>query len=98
MRKLALSLVVIVVVGLIVAFYPRYVDKPALDSHGEMAIIMDPRFPAPQYHSPIDWWQTHHMNVVNRGDIVQEDCLYCHVPSQSCNNCHNYVGVDEIVP
>ena len=25
------------------------------------------------------------------------DCLYCHEPETSCNNCHAYVGVKEIV-
>jgi hypothetical protein len=49
------------------------------------------------YHSPLDWWQTHHMDIVNRGEFLQADCLYCHDPATSCNNCHGYVGVAAIV-
>jgi hypothetical protein len=37
------------------------------------------------------------MDVVNRGDLEQADCLYCHEPEISCNNCHGYVGVDPIL-
>jgi len=36
------------------------------------------------------------MDVVNRGDMTESDCLYCHEPAKSCNNCHGYVGVNPI--
>jgi len=96
MRKLILLLAVIVAVALVVGFYPRWVEKPEKDGPGPLAVRIDPSFAAPEYHSPLDWWQTHHMDVVNRGDLEKSDCLYCHESETSCNNCHGYVGVDPI--
>ena len=98
MRKAALTLVAAGVLLLIVAWYPQSVEKPVKDGQGPLAVYLDPSLPAPEYHSPLDWWQTHHMDVVNRGDLVKTDCLQCHDPETSCNNCHDYVGVDRIVP
>jgi hypothetical protein len=97
MRKIILAAVILIILGLVVGFYPSYIEKPIKDSVGPMAVRIDPQYPAPEYHSPLDWWQTHHMDVVNRGDLAQEDCLRCHEPQTSCNNCHTYVGVQEIV-
>lgn len=96
MRKIALVLAVLIILALVVGFYPTYVEKPVKDGTGPMAILLDPDLPAPQTHSPLDWWQTHHMDVVNQGDLTQDDCLYCHDPQTSCNNCHNYVGANPI--
>lgn len=98
MRKVVLTILVLTVLLLLVAFYPQRVQKPEKDGTGPLAVYIDPQYEAPQYHSPLDWWQTHHMDVVNRGDVVRNDCLYCHEPEFSCNNCHAYVGVDPIVP
>ncbi len=97
MRKAILVIAIVVIVGLIVGFYPSYVEKPLLNDPGPMGIWMDPALPAPSTHSPIDYWQSHHPDVVNQGDLTQEDCLYCHNPATSCNNCHSYVGAAEIV-
>lgn len=98
MRKLILLAAVLVVAGLLIALYPAPVEKPVKDGFGPNAVIIAARYPAPPYHSPLDWWQTHHMDAVNRGDLAQADCLYCHEPARSCNNCHDYVGVDRIDP
>jgi hypothetical protein len=95
-RKLLLLCAVLIVVGLAVALYPAAVEKPVKDGSGPNAVTIAARYPAPPYHTPLDRWQTHHMEAVNRGDLAQADCLYCHVPAQSCNNCHSYVGVDPI--
>lgn len=97
MRKAALVLVVIGFMALTTAFYPRYVDKPLKDGSGPLAVWVDPQFIAPEYHSPLQWWQSHHPDMVNRGDIAQQDCLHCHDPQTSCNNCHSYVGANPIV-
>ena len=97
MRKIALIAAVIIILGLVVGFYPDYIDKPVKDGTGPMAIYLDPALPAPATHNPLDWWQTHHMDVVNAGDLTQQDCLYCHEPQTSCNNCHDYVGVAQII-
>jgi hypothetical protein len=95
-RKALLALVAVAVVALVAAYYPRRVAPPARDGEGPLAILLPAGVPAPEYHSPLDWWQTHHMDAVNRGDFTQADCLYCHQPAASCNNCHAYVGVDAI--
>lgn len=97
MRKLALLLVSIGILILLVAFYPQVVERPVKDGPGPLSVYIDPKYPAPEFHSPLEWWQAHHKDVVNRGDFVQADCLYCHDPLTSCNNCHGYVGAAEIV-
>jgi hypothetical protein len=97
MRKTVLILVVILLLALIVACYPRYVEKPVKDGSGPLAYQIDPALAAPEYHSPLDWWRTHHMDTLNRGDQAQSDCLYCHQPQTSCNQCHAYAGAAEIV-
>ena len=96
MRKIALIVAILVIVGLVGAFYPSYVDKPVKDGTGPMAIYLQPDLPAPATHNPLEWWQTHHMDVVNAGDLTEPDCLYCHDPQTSCNNCHNYVGALQV--
>lgn len=98
MRKVALSFVAVGILFLLVAWYPQYVEKPVKDGEGPLSVYLDPSLPAPEYHSPLDWWQTHHMDIVNRGDLLQSDCLQCHTPETSCNNCHSYVGANEIIP
>ncbi len=98
MRKVALSLVAVGILLLLVAWYPQTVEKPVKDGAGLLSVYVDPSLPAPEYHSPLETWQTHHMDVVNRGDLTQADCLYCHDPATSCNNCHAYVGANEIIP
>jgi len=97
MRKIALIAAAIGIMALTVAFYPGYVQKPEKDGPGPLAVYIDPIYSVPEYHSPLDWWQSHHPDMVNRGDLLQEDCLYCHEPETSCNNCHGYVGVNPIV-
>jgi hypothetical protein len=96
MRRVIPVLAVIVALALIVIFYPGHVDRPVKDGTGPLAVLLDASVPAPEYHSPLDWWQTHHMDILNRGDLERIDCLYCHRPDTSCNNCHGYVGVETI--
>ena len=97
MRKAALAFVALGIIILIIAFYPQYVEKPVKDGEGPLAVYLDPSLPAPEYHSPLEWWQLNHKNIVNRGDLEKADCVQCHDPATSCNNCHNYAGVAEIV-
>ena len=97
MRKAALFIAALIILILLVVYYPTYVEKPLLNGNGPLAVEIESRFPAPETHNPLDWWQTHHMDVVNRGDLEKADCLYCHEPQTSCNNCHAYVGVDPII-
>lgn len=96
MRKIALVLVALGVLILTVAFYPSNVEKPVKDGSGPLAVRIDAQFAAPEYHTPLDWWQTHHKHMVNEGDLEKADCLHCHDPETSCNNCHSYVGAAQI--
>lgn len=96
MRKLVLIVVVVLVAGAVILGYPSYVTPPARSGAGPLAITLDGLRSAPEYHSPLPWWQTHHMDMLNRGDLAQSDCFYCHEPQTSCNNCHSYVGVKEV--
>jgi len=96
MRKSFLIIAVICIILLVVGFYPKRVEKPVKDGPGPLSVRIAAQYAAPEYHNPLDWWQMHHMDVVNRGDLAQIDCLACHVPAQSCNNCHGYVGVAPI--
>jgi hypothetical protein len=94
MKKLFLLILLGALVSILtVACVP---EKPVKDGHGELAVTIDREFTAPATHSPLDWWQTRHFQVVNNGDIKEKDCLYCHKPERSCNNCHSYVGVRKI--
>ena len=73
-------------------------EKPAKDGPGPLSVRLDASLTAPEYHTPLEWWQTHHMDIIDRGDLQESDCLYCHEPVTSCNNCHGYVGVRLIQP
>jgi len=92
-RFLLLILLIALASALTIACVP---EKPVKDGSGELAVTISREFTSPVTHSPIDWWQTHHPNVVNSGDIKEKDCLYCHNAERSCNNCHGYVGVRKI--
>ncbi len=91
---LAVSLAMLAIV-LALASQPVPI-KPVKDGVGPLAVQLDPGVPAPTTHSPLEWWQKHHPNVVNNGDLREQDCLYCHNPAKSCNNCHSYVGAKVI--
>ena len=92
---LAVSLVVLAIV-LLFAGQPTP-PKPVKDGVGPLAVQMAPNITAPTTHSPLEWWQAYHPNVVNNGDLRQQDCLYCHDVDKSCNNCHGYVGAKLVV-
>jgi hypothetical protein len=98
MRKLILVLAALAAALLVTAYYPRPVPPPVRDGAGPLAIHLAAGVPAPEYHSPLETWRLSHMEAVNRGDFTRTDCLYCHTPETSCNNCHAYVGVDAIQP
>ena len=97
LRRLFLVLSVLLIVLLTLFYYPKFVEKPVKDGAGPLSVYISPEFAAPEYHSPLDYWRTHHIDMVNRSDLPQSDCLYCHDTERSCNNCHVYVGANEIV-
>lgn len=94
-RKIILYVVTLVILVLIVMLYPSYVQKPEVGGTGPLAVRLDPALPIPEYHSPAEWWRLNHKDLVDV-DLPQEDCFQCHEAS-ACNNCHNYVGVVEVV-
>ncbi len=97
MRNVLVFFVLLLITFALLAFVqPQRVPEPAKDGPGPLAVKIDSRLVAPEYHSPLDWWRTHHMDMVNAGDFVEADCLQCHDPITSCNNCHHYVGVRTI--
>ncbi|NLE75554.1 MAG: hypothetical protein GX605_02230 [Chloroflexi bacterium] len=72
-------------------------EKPTKDGAGPLSIRFDPGVLAPEYHSPLDTWQRVHFQSINDGNILEGDCTYCHSTQTSCDNCHNYVGVNRTV-
>ncbi|MBI4789153.1 MAG: hypothetical protein HY782_19145 [Chloroflexi bacterium] len=97
MRNILIFIFLLVLALALLAFaQPRAVQKPVKDGAGPLAVKLDPRLVAPEYHSPMEWWRTHHMDAVTRGDFAEADCLHCHDATTSCNNCHSYVGVRQI--
>ena len=97
MRKFVLLMAAVTILALVIYYYPVYVETPAKDAPGPLSVRIDARYSAPEYHSPLDVWYRNHWEMVNRGDVAQADCLYCHVPETSCNNCHRYVGAGMIL-
>jgi mono/diheme cytochrome c family protein len=73
------------------------VEKPELGGNGPLAIQMPPGLQAPAYHfqPSLEWWAERHGERVS--SIGLNECLGCHKPETSCNNCHGYVGVKPIV-
>ncbi len=98
MRNILVFFVLLLAALVLLAFaQPQWVERPLKDGAGALAIKIDSRLVAPEYHSPLEWWKTHHMDVVNSGDFTEAHCKQCHDVTTSCNNCHGYVGVRVIV-
>ncbi len=68
------------------------VAKPEKDGPGSLSITIDRTRDAPDYHTPLDWWTANHPHFVTGSVFSQRECMLCHVPDTSCNNCHEYVG------
>ena len=69
------------------------VEKPVKDGPGPLAVTIERTREAPDYHSPLDWWTANHPHGISDGVFSQRECMLCHVPEDSCNKCHEYVGV-----
>lgn len=69
------------------------VQKPELKGEGPLALTLPEGVLSPEYHQPVEYWKTHHMDIINHGDYEKQECMLCHDAHTSCNNCHEYVGV-----
>jgi hypothetical protein len=69
------------------------VEKPELKGKGPLALRLPSGVLSPEYHQPVEYWKTHHMDILNHGDYTRQECMLCHDAHTSCNNCHEYVGV-----
>jgi len=72
------------------------VDKPELKGEGKLALSVQAGVLSPEYHQPVEYWKQHHMDLINKGDYTIEECTLCHNVHTSCNNCHDYVGVNRV--
>ena len=95
-RLIALAVTLVVLTIVLALVRQPMPERPVKDGIGPLAVQLDPGVSAPTTHSPLEWWQANHPNVVNNGDLREQDCLYCHDASKSCNNCHSYVGAKQI--
>jgi hypothetical protein len=69
------------------------VEKPEKDGPGPLAVTIERTRDAPDYHTPLDWWTANHPHGISDGVFSQRECMLCHAPEDSCNKCHEYVGV-----
>ena len=92
------ALVTLAVVGavLLLTACDLGVEKPEKDGTGPLAITIERTREAPDYHNPLDWWTANHPNFISEDVFSQRECMLCHVPDDSCNQCHEYVGVKEV--
>ncbi len=72
------------------------VAKPLKDGTGSLAITIDRTRDAPDYHTPLEWWTANHPQAIGDGTFSMRECMLCHVPEDSCNKCHDYVGVKQV--
>ena len=96
MLKALPALITLAVVGvvLVLSACDLGVGKPEKDSPGELGITIERTREAPDYHNPLDWWTANHPRLISDEVFSQRECMLCHVPEDSCNKCHEYVGVD----
>ncbi len=72
------------------------VQKPEIKGQGPLAVVMDRGTAAAEYHAPLERWRATHKQALQDGDFTERECVLCHNPQKSCNNCHGYVGAKEI--
>ncbi len=72
------------------------VQKPEIKGKGPLAVVMDRGTATPEYHAPLERWRANHKQALNDGDFTERECVLCHNPQKSCNNCHGYVGAKEV--
>ncbi len=87
-----LAVLVVAALALFLAACDMGVEKPVKDGDGPLAITIARTREAPDYHNPLEWWTANHPHFIAEDVFSQRECMLCHVPDDSCNNCHEYVG------
>ncbi len=91
------STVILIVLLLIVAGCSNP-EKPELRGTGELAVQIDSdKLIIPEYHNPLESWRPRHMQSILDKEFSERDCVSCHKVETSCNNCHDYVGVPQVI-
>ena len=74
----------------------QQVQKPEVKGSGPLAVAVERGAVAPEYHAPPERWRAIHKMALKSGDFIERECVLCHNPGKSCNQCHKYVGAKEI--
>jgi hypothetical protein len=74
----------------------QQVRKPEVKGEGPLAVNMTRGITSPEFHVPLERWRTTHKKALSIGDFTERECILCHDPKKSCNNCHKYIGVRAI--
>jgi hypothetical protein len=74
----------------------QQVQKPEAKGEGPLTVKMARGIVSPEYHAPLERWRTTHKKVIDIGDFREKECILCHDPKKSCNNCHQYIGARRI--
>ena len=83
-------------ISLLVLMGCQQVQKPEVKGEGPLAVTVSRGITSPEFHAPIERWRTTHKKAINSGDFTERECILCHNPKKSCNNCHTYIGAREI--
>jgi len=82
--------------GLLMIVGCQQVQKPEVRGEGPLAVKMARGITSPEFHAPLERWRTTHKKALSIGDFTERECILCHDPKKSCNNCHHYIGAREI--
>ena len=74
----------------------QQVQKPEVNGEGPLGVKMARGIISPEFHAPLERWRTSHKQALNGGDFTERQCVLCHDPQKSCNNCHGYIGARKI--
>jgi hypothetical protein len=90
----ALVTLAVVALVLVLSACDLGVEKPEKDSSAPLGITIERTREAPDYHNPLEWWTANHPRFISEDVFSKRECMLCHVPDDSCNKCHEYVGAE----
>jgi len=74
----------------------QQVQKPETKGSGPLAVVMERSTATAEYHAPLERWRATHKKALTDRDFTERECVLCHNPEKSCNNCHRYIGAKDI--